>query len=40
MTEKLNGEEIHCGGELRVAILASVEFGGCGEGINEDERGF
>ena len=40
MTKELNGQEIHCGGELGVAILASVEVGGCSEGVNEDEGGF
>lgn len=38
MTEELNSEEVHGGGELGIAILASVEVGGCSEGINENER--
>lgn len=40
MTEELDGKEVHCGGEIRVGILASVEVGGCSEGIDKDEGGF
>ncbi len=40
MTEELDSEEIHGGRQLWILVLAGVEFGGCRETINEDERRF
>ena len=40
MTEKLKGRQSRCGGELRVTILANIDFEGCSEEMERTSVGF